>query len=56
MQHFKLQNCMRSQSVDAIEHDHDYIKELSTSPLEVQHETPDGECKDQDLNGPDRVR
>lgn len=46
----------RSQSVDAIEHDHDYIKELSTSPLEVQHETPDGECKDQDLNGPDRVR
>ena len=48
----------RSQSVDVIEHDHDYTKALPPPPppLEVQDETPDGEHKDQDLNGPDRVR
>lgn len=48
----------RSQSVNAIEHDHDYTKALPPPPppLEVQDETPDGEHKDQDLNGPDRVR
>ena len=45
----------RSQSVDAVEHDHDHTN-APDPPVEIQHETPDGEHKDEDLNGPDRVR
>ena len=44
----------RSQNVAAIEHDHDYTN--APPPAEVQNETPDEEHKDEDLNGPDRVR
>lgn len=46
----------RCQSVDAIEHDHDYTNAPPPAPVEVQHETPDGEHQNEDLNGPDRVR
>lgn len=45
----------RSQSIDAVEDDHDYTS-APNPPVEVQRETPDGEHKDEDLNGPDRVR
>ena len=32
------------------------ITSAPNPPVEVQRETPDGEHKDEDLNGPDRVR